>query len=244
MNPNKKHRYQRGYPMAVLVGFEEKKAVIWRIFSKVIKPYTVVELKGEDKTHLFNFHESIVNTLRPMFKEGIRSIITVAPLNTDYAKKLRKHIQTHHLWLTKNNDSIITFGELAGSASQLHEVSKLVKTQEFRKILPKVLSEDADNIADILEQQLNEINSGKVVLYSLEEIEKMVYNHNEQLSNKSRYLILTNRYLAETREKKRIYRLLQISENKNVNMRIVDIETKAGSRVSQLGGLVYFTYKR
>ncbi len=239
-NWRKNRRLKTGYPLSTLVGLEEERAVIWKIFSRAVKLYTTVECGGKDKQHRYNFHESIVDALRPIFREGIRSMVVTAPVDTTYTKELLDHIQRHHLWLLKNKDTTITIGELTGSAGQRHEVSKLVKSQEFRKILPKVMSEDADHIIDALEKHLNEIDSGTTVLYSTEEIERLIDNLSEQTCLKPGYLILTNKYLAETKEKRRIQRLLQIAKNKKVKTKIVDRETKAGSRISQLGGIVYF----
>ena len=239
-NWRKKRRLQRGYPLSTLVGLEEARAVIWRIFSRAVKLYSTVERGGKDKRDRYIFHESIVDALRPVFREGINSMVVTAPVNTPYTKEFLDHIQRHHLWLLRNNDSTIIIGELTGSAGQLHEVSKLVKSQEFRKILPEVMSEDADRIIDALEKHLNEIDSGTTVLYSTEEIERLIDSLSRQTCLKPGYLILTNQYLAETKEKRRIQRLLQIAKNKKVKTKIVDRETKAGSRLSQLGGIVYF----
>jgi stalled ribosome rescue protein Dom34 len=55
-----------------------------------------------------------------------------------------------------------------------------------------------------------------------------------------KYLLLTDKYLAEAQDKNRIQRLLQISKNKKMKTRIVKAETAAGKRISQLGGIVFF----
>lgn len=241
-NWKSKRRYRRGYPVAILVGFEEKRAVLWQIFSKVVKHYAAVELDGKDKKELYNFHESVVDMLRPLLKEGVRSVIVTAPLKTNSVGDFLVHIRKHHPWLVQENGfNTVTFGELVGSASSLHEVSDLVKTKEFHEVLSETTSVDVDRIIDTLEKRLNEINDGTVVLYSLEEIEKLVNSQWERGSLKPEYIVLTDRYLVDTQEKNRVHRLLQISKNKHVKTRIVNVETKAGIRLSQLGGLVCFT---
>jgi len=55
-----------------------------------------------------------------------------------------------------------------------------------------------------------------------------------------KYLLLTDKYLAEAEDKNRIHRLLQISNNRKVKTRIVKAETAAGKRISQFGGVVFF----
>lgn len=237
-----RRRYKRGYFVAVLIGFEEKRAVLWQIFSKIVKHYVTVEIDVNDNKTLYNFRESVVDKLRPLLREGVRSIIITAPMKTNYAKDFLNHVQKHHQWLfQKDSSNNTTFGELVGSATQLHQVSELIKTKEFRSLLSETTSEDADHIIDILEKRLNETDGGSVILYSLKDIEKLVNSQLEHSKLKPEYILLTDKYLAETKMKNRVHRLLQISKNKNIKTRIVKVETKAGVRLSQLGGLVCFT---
>jgi len=237
-----RRRYKRGYFVAVLIGFEEKRAVLWQIFSKIVKHYVTVEIDVNDNRTLYNFRESVVDKLRPLLREGVRSIIITAPMKTNYAKDFLNHVQKHHQWLfQKDSSNNTTFGELVGSATQLHQVSELIKTKEFRSLLSETTSEDADHIIDILEKRLNETDGGSVILYSLKDIEKLVNSQLEHSKLKPEYILLTDKYLAETKMKNRVHRLLQISKNKNIKTRIVKVETKAGVRLSQLGGLVCFT---
>ena len=237
-----RQRYKRGYPVAVLVGFEEKRAVVWQIFSRVVKHYYAVEVDSRNEKSLYDLHESVLNALRSLLKEGIRSIIVMAPAKTDYAKDFLNHSRKRHPWLFQEKSANkATFGELVGSAGQIHEVSSLVKTEEFRKLLCDVTSGDANRIIDALEKRLNKIDDGAVILYSLEEVEKLVNSQWTRRNLEPEYIMMTDRYLANTKEKDRIHRLLQISKNKNIKTRIVNSETRAGVRLSQLGGLVCFT---
>jgi stalled ribosome rescue protein Dom34 len=52
--------------------------------------------------------------------------------------------------------------------------------------------------------------------------------------------MLTDKHLSDSPEKNRIHRLMQIATNRNVKTRIVDAESKAGLRLTQLGGMVCF----
>lgn len=241
VNSSRKRRYKRGYPIAVLVGLEKKRAVLWRVFSKIVRYDVTVELRGEDKKQLYDFHESIVNALRPALKEGVRSIVVAAPTTTEYAKGFLNHIQKHHAWLArKDTSSAATFGEVAGSAGQLHEVHDLVKRKEFHKALGETTSGDAGRIADKLEERLSDINKATVALYSLEDIERIVNSGWKHSSFKPEHLVLTDKYLVDTKEKGRVQRVLQILKNRGIKITIINVETKAGIRLSQLGGLVCF----
>lgn len=227
-------RYRRGYPLAVLIGFEERRAVLWRVLSEVVKLDGTVE-RGEE---LYDFNESIVNALRPAFKEGVRSIVLAASARTDYARNLFDHIRKHHAWLVREGPNAATFGELIGSAGRPHEVHELVRTKAFREMIGETRSRDAENISGVLEKSLGSDGSGTIVLYSLEQIEDLVYAQ-EHSGLKPEHVVLTDKYLAGA-NRGRVLRLLQISKNNGIKTTIVNAETRAGIRLSQLGGLVCF----
>ena len=229
-------RYRRGYPLAVLIGLEKRRAVLWRVFSEVVKLDGAVE-RGEE---LYDFNESIVNALRPAFKEGVRSIVIAAPARTDYSENLLGHIRKHHAWLVREGPNAATFGELIGSAGQPHEVHELVRTKAFREMIGETRSRDAENIAAVLEKTLGLDESETVVSYSLEQIEGLVYGRQEHNNPRAEHIVLTDKYLADRKNRGRVLRLLQISKNNGIKTTIVNAETRTGIRLSQLGGLVCF----
>jgi stalled ribosome rescue protein Dom34 len=166
--PKRKRRYRRGYPVAVLVGFEADHAVLWRIFSRVAKPSLKVELAGKraDEKMLYNFHEQVVDALKPVLKEGVKSIVVAAPARTNYTIDFLEHINKHHRYLiqTKSTNRA-NFAELVGSADNRIKVAELVKTKQFTKILAETTSEEADRIVNVLEKQLHRSGDSTVVLY-------------------------------------------------------------------------------
>jgi stalled ribosome rescue protein Dom34 len=219
-------------------------AVLWHIFSHVVKLHLTVELEGRrtDKKALYDFHEAIVEELRPALKEEVRSVIVAAPVRTTYAADFLDHVRKHHAYLIQAKGSNrATFAELVGTASQLHEVAELVKTKEFCKLIAETTSREADRTVDTLEKHLNSIDNSSVVLYSPKEIEDFICDQERQDDFGTKYLILTDKYLTNCKDKNRINRLLQISKNKKVKTRIVNEETPAGKRISQLGGIIFFT---
>ena len=238
----RKQHYKRGYPVALLVGFEDDRAVLWQVFSHVVKLHRTLELGGKraDKKVLYNFHESVVDALRPMLKEGVRSIVVTAPMKTTYAADFLDHMRKHHTYLIQSEKpDRATFAELVGSADQPHRVAELVKTKEFRTLITETMSQEAGHIVNALEKHLYSSNS--VVLFSLKEIEDAVYKRPRFSDFKTEYLLLTDRYLAENENKNRLNRLLQISRNRSVKTRIVNAEASAGKRLHQFGGIIFFT---
>lgn len=235
--------YKRGYPIGVLVGLEEKQASVWQIFSKMVKPLLTIRV-GNDRKATYNFHESIVDALRPIVREGVRTVVVVAPAKTNYSKGFIGHVKKHHSWLTQENGSCFaTFGELTGVANTIDQVSDILKTQEFSSKLLDIRSKDADRIIDKLEKHINRLDSNNTMLYSLEEIEELVNRWNGRGNPTPEYVTLTDKYLAESKQKNRVNRLLQISKNKNIKTRIVDADTEAGMRINQFGGLICLTRK-
>jgi stalled ribosome rescue protein Dom34 len=241
MSLKQKRRYRRGYPVAILAGLKDDRAVLWKIFSNVIKPEKTLWLNGarNDTKALYNFHESIVNALRPTLNEGVRSIILVSPTRTNHAQTLTDHIRKHHVWLVQGPNKA-TFSKTTGSASTLSEVATLTKTPMFHQLINETTSGETENLIGMLEKHLNTSNQDTVVLYSLEEIEDRIYGSRKPGRPIPKYLMLTDKYLSDSPEKNRINRLIQIATNRNVKTRIVDAESTAGLRLTQLGGMVYF----
>jgi stalled ribosome rescue protein Dom34 len=238
-----KRRYRRGYPVALLVGFEDDHAVLWRIFSRVVKRSLRLELDGKrtDEKKLYNFHESAIDTLKPVLKGGVRTVVVVAPVRTSYAQDFLDHVRKHHRYLIQSKSpNRANFAELVGSADNRIKVAELTKTKEFTDLIAETTSEEADQVVNSLEKHLYGANNS-VVLYSLKEIEGVIYSLEKDRESKIEHLLLTDKYLAECRQKNRINRLLQIAKNKEVKTRIINAETPAGNRISQFGGIVFFS---
>jgi len=233
--------YKRGYPVALLVGFKDDHAVLWQVFSHVAKLCLTLKLseKRTDKKALYNFHESMVDALRPLLNEGVRSIVITAPTKTTYAADFLDHVRKHHAYLIQpERPDGATFAELVGSADQPHEVMELTKTTEFCKLVTETTSQEADQVLNALEKHLG--SSDSVVLFSLIEIEDTIYNRKRPSDFRTEYLMLTDKYLVDNENKNRLHRLLQISRNRSVKTRIVNAKTPAGKRISQFGGIIFF----
>jgi stalled ribosome rescue protein Dom34 len=230
--------------VALLISFEDDHAVFWRIFSRVVKLSLRLELEGKraDEKVLYNFHESVVDALKPALKEGVRTIVVTAPARTSYAKDFLEHVRKHHRYLIQSKSpKRANFAELVGSADDQIKVAELVKTKEFTDLIAETTSEEADQVIGSLEKNLYGNDNNSVVLYSLKEIEEVVYSQEKRSESWTEYLLLTDKYLAGSRQKNRIHRLLQIAKNKNMKTRIISAENAAGTRIGQFGGIVFFS---
>jgi len=237
-----KRGYRRGYPVAILAGLEENRVVFWKVFSNVVKPEKTLWIDGtrKDSKAVYNFHESIVNALRPTLKEGVRSIILASPARTNHARRFIDHIHGHHAWLVQDPNKTV-FSEITGSAVTQSEVAALTRTPAFHRQICETTSEETEKLIDLLEKRLNTSNQDTVVLYSLKETEDLILGPRKPRRPQPEYLMLTDKYLSDSCEKNRIHRLIQIATNRNVKTRIVDAESTAGLRLTQLGGLVCLT---
>jgi len=244
----KKSRKNRGYPLAILIGFETKKAVMWQIFSKIVKPLDIITIAHRRErladNELYNFHELIIDKLRPYFKEGIRSIIIVQPRNSHYSEIFQEHINKHHKWLThETSANLLSIGTIEGSASNAEDVFELQQTKELQKIITETTTKEASSIIEELEERLNRIDQGEIVLYSLQKIEELTYQQWTIGKRQPEYVMLSDSFLNNHKQKQRLHRLLQILNNKKVQTKIIDAETAAGERINQFGGLICFTKK-
>lgn len=235
----KRKKQRRGYPVAILVGIEETHSVLWKIFSRIVKPEKTLELDGyrNNPKALYNFHESIIDALRPSLKEGTRSVILVSPPKTTFVTEFAVHVRRHHKWLIQGQNKAV-FSEMTGSASKISHVAKLTKSPIFQQIIDLTGAEETENLITILEKRLNSSEEKKRVLFSIDEVEILIINKQKTSRIKPEYLLLTDKYLQESQEKNRLHRLMQVAKNRKVKTRVVSVESSAGIRLSQLGGIV------
>jgi stalled ribosome rescue protein Dom34 len=233
-----KSGYRRGYAVAILAGIEESTASLWKVYSKVVKPESTLrlEVKRNDSKAVYNFHEAIVNALRPTLKEGVRTVVLASPPRTAYSREFIDHVSRHHAWLT-HGASKVAFADITGSASTLPQVTALTRTPIFNELIQEATSEETVGLLELLESRLSSSQGDYAVLYSLDESEDAIlYSHKGKL--KPEHLLLTDKYLANSRQKGRLHRVMQIAANKKVKTRVVDAESPAGKRLTQLGGIV------
>ena len=233
----KPKNYKRGYPVAVLIGIEQEHAALWQIFSQVAKQQQIIPFEGvrKDSKAIYNFHELIVNALRPTLKEGVRSIIVASPIRTNFAQEFLNHLKGHHAWLFQGANKT-TFSLITGSINTSPQVAALTKTSIFKQLIQENAIEETENLLEILEKRLNKTDN--LVLFSLQEAENMILS--QQLPGKPQpeYLLLTNDYLGGSRNKNRVNRLMQIAAKNGVKTRVINAESNAGKRLTQLGGIV------
>lgn len=236
-------KFRRGFAVAILVGFDQQSASVWRVYSQAVKPEAVICLNGSrsDNKTIYNFHENIVNSIRAILKEGVRSIILVAPPRTSFAQRFNEHVKEHHVWLTQGSNKV-TITEIVGSAVTRTEVAALVKKPDFRKFLQNATLEETENLLELLDKRLNSQTADEMVLYSLNDVEDTIMCLDERKFDLE-FLLLTDDFLAKAHQKWRLNRLMQIATNKKIKNRVIASDTPAGKRLTQLGGIALIAKK-
>jgi stalled ribosome rescue protein Dom34 len=153
-----------------------------------------------------------------------------------YSREFIEHVSRHHAWLTQGAGKV-AFAEITGSAATLPQVTALTRNPVFKEMVQEATSEETGGLLDLLESRLSSSRGDKMVLYSLDEAEEVVL-YSRKGSLKPEHLLLTDKYLAGSRQKGRLNRLMQVAANKKVKTRVVDAESPAGKRLTQLGGIV------
>ncbi len=166
-----------------------------------------------------------MNALRPTLKEGVRSIIVASPTRTSYGQEFVNHIKAHHTWLVQGTNKA-AISTITGSASSPQQVAALTKTSIFKDLICETTAQETENLLEILEKRLNA--SDNMVLFSLQEAENFILNPQGEGKPKPEYLMLTDEYLAKSRQKYRVQRLMQVAANKGVKTRVISAESTAG----------------
>ncbi len=244
----KRKRKKRGFAICVLVGFAAQAVHFWRVFSESVRHYKTLRLprkwKNASDKDIYRFYEDVLDLLRPIMDEGLKSILLAAPRDKDWTDGFLEHIHRHHRWLVgSRGNNQASFGQVVGSAHSLGGVRYLLEQEPTQAEVNRITSEEAYYLTKALEKSINVNAAGSMVLYGLKEIEKAVYEggkKDDSVGDRIDYLLLTDEFLDNHPNKGRIYRLKQIAENKGIITKVVVEDSPAGGRIEQFGGIICF----
>lgn len=244
----RKKRQKRGYLLALLIGFDEHSINLWKVYTHSIKPYKNLKLKRKwkysDSKQKYHYYEDLVDLIRPLVKEGLKSILLVNAPKKEYAEGFLEHINKHHQWLVRSRgNNQVSFGKLEGNARNLKDIKYLMSKEESSEILKSTTSEEAELIIAQLEKAINADDNDILVLYGLRDIERFIYKGGKRdltAAEKLDYLLMTENILKNPKLRNRVHRLKQIAENKGIMTRIFPEESPAGDRINQFGGILCF----
>ncbi len=246
MTKKRKKRVKRGHPIAILVALHDNDAVFWRIFSETIRLHIKInrgrKRRNQNKKQLYHFHEEIINTLRPNIKEGIRSVILLSPPKEEYSDEFLNHVNKHHSWLLKKGEKQVVFSKIIGNQAKTQKDVYYLKSQEYFKILvDETSNQEGLLILEELTEIINKNEKVSEILYTWREIdyELRLIRQNPNLP-KPNYIILTEEYLKNPKNRNKAHRILQIAKNLEIKTKIVSQESEAGITVEKFGGLACY----
>jgi stalled ribosome rescue protein Dom34 len=225
--PVPRKRRSRGYPVAVLVGLENKRAIFWNIFSNSVKSGAVKNWEDNE----YNFYESLVDELRPSIKQGTKTVLLASESKEKYNGFI-DHIEKHQGWMFKGYElNRVAFQLVEGSARDVDTVTDLVNEYGFRKKIKHAGESEMKLVMSVLEKRLASREGIESLKFSLKEVENAVYGGMEV-----EYILTSQRFQEQHR--RRIQRLFQVAENKGVKTRILPPNSPHIGRVAQFGELI------
>ncbi|MFW9819085.1 MAG: hypothetical protein ACFFE5_05695 [Candidatus Thorarchaeota archaeon] len=249
MVKKRKKPIKRGHQVAILIGLHDNDAVFWKIYSESIRFHKSIKRgrkrKSQNTKHLYHFHEEIIDTLRMIIKEGIRSVILLSPPKEVYSDEFLNHDKKHQSWLLKKGNNQVIFSKIIGNQAKTPKDVYFLKNQDyFREIVDKTSNQEGLLILDELTEIINKNEKFSKILYTWEEIEQELrYIKRNPNSPKPNYIILTEEYIKNPKNRNKIHRILQIAKNLEIKTKIVKLESEAGGIVEQFGGLICYFRK-
>jgi len=227
MFPVPRKRRRRGYPVAVLVGLENKRAIFWNIFSNSVKAGEVKKWVDNE----YNFFEVLVDELRPSIKQGVKTVLLASKDKKKYDGFI-EHIEKHQGWMLKGYElNRVSFQYVEGSARDVDAVMELVNASGFSDKIRQAGEGDMRLVMSVLEKRLSSRDGIETLMFSLDEGEDAVYG------GKDVEYIITSQMFQE-RHRRRVQRLFQVAENKGVKTRVLSPDSPHIGRVAQFGGLI------
>jgi len=248
MGKRKKKRTKRGFPVCILVGFDEQAIHIWKVFSETVRKYKIMKLprkwKNASEKDMYHFFEDLIDLLRPLMDSGLKSVVLAEPQGSNWTTKFLEHIKKHQRWLIDSKGSTqVAFGQISGNVHELSGVRYLIEQEKTQKVIKRITSEEAYFLIKELEKAINSNNPNILIVYGLNEVENLIYKGGKKdnsVAEKVDYLLLTYEFLENHDDKNRVYRLIQIAENKGIITKVILEESPAGNRINQFGGIICF----
>lgn len=246
MKTNLKKRQKRGFLVALLIGFDEKTIHSWKAYSHSLRGFKTIKLprkwKYLDDKQIYNLLEDLVNVIRPVIKEGLKSIILADPEKKEYSTSFLDHINKHHQWLLKGHNRV-SIGQIVGVANSLESAEFLISKDTTKLIIDDTITDEIHQITRRLDRLIQIGDPNRILLYSLEDIEAILYEGGKKdkcAAKKLDLIIMTKNFLEKNGNKNRFHRLLQIANNKGVKTKIISIDSPIADRFNQFGGLLAF----
>jgi len=222
------------------------------VYSHSLRSYKTIKLtrkwKYLDDKQIYKLLEELVNLVRLVIRDGLKSILLASPQKKDYSTIFLDHINKHHQWLVRSKGyNRVSFGEIVGNANDIESAKFLISQEKSLHIIHETTSDEINLLVKQLNKIINVGDPNKILLYSLEEIEALIYGKGKKdksAADKLDFLIVTENFINRQKQKNRIHRLMQIANNKGIITKTISIENPAVDRFNQFGGILAFKKTR
>ena len=243
--PGRYRRPRRGYPVALLLGVEDRRATMWMVNSESIAPAGNVhagQKGGRNTTNpRYNYFDDIVKALKPIFSTGVKTLVIAGPKNTSLASDFLSHVQKHHAYLFKKGSAIaINASTIEGEASNVQSALALVKGDAFRKITASTVDQEMNSTLELLDACINNPSGAVKICYTIDEIDQVFLAMKDDEGPVPEYILMTDQFYALHKNEAQFQRIYALAKRFKVKTRVIQQKTDAGARVAQLGGLVSF----
>ncbi len=230
------------------MGLDEHRAVIWVVYSETAKPHgsvnRPVENDRRDEGSRYNFYNSIIAALKPLFSSGTSSIVIAGVKNeAELVDGFVAHLRKHHAYLTRS----VHVTTVVGDAMTANAARALAKASKFQATATDMTDRESDDIIRLLDAGLSDSTGNITVLFSLEELDQCfrgLSKHGEAITECPEHVIMTDTFWAARKSDPRLQRAMDVARNMAVRTHVLRADGKAGERIAQLGGLVCLTRKR
>lgn len=245
--PRYRRRSRRGYPVALLLGLDERRATLWTVHSDSIVPSGSIscEHKGSAGTNnpRYNYFDAIVAKLKVASATGVKTIVIAAPRGVATAKDLVAHVNKHHAYLLKpGSGRKIHMASIEGSAARdVPSAIDLVKSQAFKDITETTSGQETEGIVQLLDAVINNPAGIVSVHFTIDEILQVFEALHDEIGPEPEYVLMTETYYAANKSDPRLQRVFSLAKKYTVKTRVIQSKTGPGTRIASLGGLVCFT---
>jgi stalled ribosome rescue protein Dom34 len=242
-----RRRTRRGYPVALLLGIDERRATLWTVHSDSIVPSGSIscEHKGSAGTcnPRYNYFDAVVARLKIASATGVKSIVVAGPKGTPTAKDLVAHVNKHHLYLLKpGSGRTIHIATIDGSAANdVPSTIELVKSPAFKEITESATGQETEGIVQLLDAVINNPSGIVSVHFTLDEILQVFEALHDEIGPEPEYVLMTENFYASTKNDQRLQRIFSLAKKYKVKTRVIQSKTGPGARIAALGGMVCFT---
>jgi stalled ribosome rescue protein Dom34 len=230
--------------------------VLWNVYSESIALATTIpKPPGGTKATSnpeFNYFETIVAALKPIFSSGVKSLIVASPRKISTANDFMAHLQKHHAYFFKEGSSWgVHVSGMEGNASDQQNAIALAKSIAFKNTSAATIALETARIIELLDACIDGDGGDTEVFFTLDETDALFQYirakatvDGEELPPLPEYVLMTDTFYAANRSDPRLQRIMTIAKMVKVKTRVIQAVTDSGARITQLGGLVCFTSPR